>query len=216
MTDSPARTYAERLATSSPLAGAALALGDLVQETHQRRAEIRVHSFDSTEDVRAAANRDELGDGDVFVVELEKVTGFLAVTILAAITVERGAVLHLNRPAHEYAGGEWIDSAVVAEREARNRGFLLRDESPAERINSMRRLANESAARVRTDPDPKNPEWQTALYRLTLAQSYLNEHDPVAAEVMAAESRRIREDLARIDATHRSPNHWHLAVRPQD
>lgn len=207
MTDSPARAYAERLAVASPLAAAALVFGDLVEEADRRRAEIRVHRFDSTEDVRAAANRDEIGDGDVFVVEPERVTGFLVVTLPVAITEERGSVLHLNRPAREYAAGEWVDSVVVAERESRALGFLLRDEDPEERIRSMLHLANETGDRVRTNPDPTDPEWKAALARLTVALKYLGEHDPATADAINAEALRLA------DTAPRAANHWALALK---
>ncbi|WP_434593344.1 hypothetical protein [Streptomyces sp. A5-4] len=184
MTDSPDPTYAERLTSSSPLAGAALAFGDLVEDVDQRRAAIRVHRFDSTEDAKAAAGRDELSDGDVIVVESERVTGFMVVVLPAAVTEERGALYRLSSPAHDYAGGSYIDSAVVAEREGRALGFLLHDETPQERIRSMHKLMNDSGARVRTNPDPTNPEWKAALDRLTIAHNYLKEHDAAYAEVV--------------------------------
>ncbi|MFD9422247.1 MULTISPECIES: hypothetical protein [unclassified Streptomyces] len=195
----PTRTYTERLADSTPQSAAALGFGNLVADVDARRAAIQVRTFDSTEAVRQAVARDELTDGSVFVVDSEKVVGFVVVVFEAALTEECGPFDHLSEPGREYADGEYVDSVVVAEGEARIRGFLLRDEGTQDRIRSMRKLANISAERVRTDPNADDPEWQMALHRLTVAMSYLAAHDPIAAEAVDAYARRIAEDLKRID-----------------
>ncbi|MEV5677297.1 hypothetical protein [Streptomyces sp. NPDC052179] len=199
MTDTPARTYAERLGDSTPQSAAALAFGNLVADVDSRQAAIQVRTFDNTEAVRQAIDHDELTDGSVFVVVAEKVVGFVVVAFGAVLTEERGPFLHLTKPGREYADGEYVDSVVVAEGEARDRGFLLRDEDAQDRIRSMRQLANISAERVRTDPNADDPEWQMALHRLTVALSYLTAHDPMTAEAVDADARRIAEDLKRID-----------------
>ncbi|MGW6391164.1 hypothetical protein ACWFR1_11805 [Streptomyces sp. NPDC055103] len=197
MTDNPS-SYAE----TSPLASAALAFGNLVEETDSRRAAIQVHHFETTQAAREATDRDELADGDVIVVDAEQVVGFLVVVTPAALTEERGTFAHLTKSGRDYMEGEYTDSVVVAEREARARGFLLRDEDDQDRIRSMRQLRDASATRISTNPDPQNEEWQTALDRLTVAQTYLNEHDPGAKEALDAAARRIAEDLKRIDAEY--------------
>lgn len=195
MTDNPS-SYAE----TSPLAGAALAFGDLVEDTDARRAAIQVRYFETTQAAREAADRDEIADGDVIVVEAEKVVGFLVVAHPVALTDERGTFPHLSKPGRDYADGDYIDSVVVAEGEARARGFLLRDEDAQDRLRSMRRLSLEAAERVCAGFDPWSEEWKTALGRLTVAMTYLNEHDPVAARATAAKIRRIHKDLEQIDA----------------
>ncbi|MFD3844741.1 hypothetical protein ACFWVB_02475 [Streptomyces microflavus] len=199
MTDTPARAYTKLLAASTPQSAAALTFSDLVADVDARRAAIHVHHFESTAAASDAADHDEMANGDVFVVESEKVVGFIVVICPAILTEERGTLPHLPSPGREYMEGEYTDSVVVAEREARARGFLLRDEDPQDRIRSMRHLKAASVARITTDPDPDNEEWQTALARLTVAQTYLNEHDPGAQEAMDASARRIADDLKRID-----------------
>ncbi|MET9321949.1 hypothetical protein ABZX75_17405 [Streptomyces sp. NPDC003038] len=198
MTDNPS-SYAE----TSPLAAAALAFGDLVEETDSRRAAIRVHHFGTTQAAREAADRDEIADGDVIVVDAEQVVGFLVIAFPAAITDERGTFPHLTKPGRDYMGEDYMDSMVVAEREARARGFLIRDEDAQGRIRSMRHLATASAERVRTDPDPENLEWKTALARLTTAHAYLSEHDPLTASAIEAGEAEAAEVLKRLDGTVR-------------
>ncbi|WP_228980200.1 hypothetical protein [Streptomyces sp. DH12] len=198
MTDNPS-SYAE----TSPLAAAALAFGDLVADTDSRRAAIPVHHFETTQAAREAADRDEIADGDVIVIDAEQVVGFLVIAFPTALTEERGTFPHLTKPGRDYMSGEYMDSVVVAEREARARGFLLRDEDAQDRIRSMRHLATASAERVRTDPDPENPEWKTALDRLTTALTYLREHDPVTAGAIEAGDAEAAEIVKRITGTAR-------------
>ncbi|KPI33317.1 hypothetical protein OV450_1405 [Actinobacteria bacterium OV450] len=92
---------------------------------------IRVHHFDSTAAVREAANRDEIADEDVIVVPSEDVVGFVVVAYAVAITKSSGSLPHLPRPARDYAGGSYLDSVLIAEREARALGLPLRDVPPA-------------------------------------------------------------------------------------
>lgn len=186
MAESNDRTYAEHLAAASPLAGAALLFGDLVEDVDARRDAIPVHRFATTLDAKAAADRDEIADGDVVVVEPEGVVGFLIIAYSCALTEERGALPYLTKPGRDYMNGQYVNSVVVAEREARALGFLLRDEDAQDRIRSMRHLANTSAERLRTDPDPQNPEWEAALARLTVALDYLSQNDPMTAEAISA------------------------------
>lgn len=128
MTDT-ARTQAETMAAASPLAAAALAFGDLVETVDARRDTIPVHRLDTTATVREATDRGHLADGDVFVVEPEGVTGFIAVHVPAAITEQRGDLPHLTHPARDYADGRYADSIHVATRQARALGLPLRDEA---------------------------------------------------------------------------------------
>lgn len=178
---------------------AAFTLGNLFADTDARRAAIEVRTFDTTEAARAAIDRDELPDGGVFVVDSENVVGFVVVTFPAVLTEERGLFPHLPKPGRDYMDGDYIDSVVVAEGEARARGFLLRDEDDQDRIRSMHKLLRASRERVIAAPDVDDPEWQTALYRMTVASAYLMAHDPAHAEAVEAAARRIADDLARID-----------------
>lgn len=132
---------------------AAFALGNLFADTDARRAAIEVHTFDTSEDACQAIDGDELPDGSVFVVDSERIVGFVVAIRPAVLTEERGPFPHLPRPGRDYMDGDYMDSVVVAEREARARGFLLRDEDAQDRIRSMRRLRNESAARIGTRLD---------------------------------------------------------------
>ncbi|MFF4388563.1 hypothetical protein ACFY0G_17550 [Streptomyces sp. NPDC001552] len=131
MTATPARRYAEHLAAASPLAAAALAFGDLVEATDARRDLIRVHHFDTSQAAREAADLDLIADEDVVVIPSEGVVGFMVVAYAAAVTEARGALFHLSKPARDYAGGAYIDSVLIAEREARALGLPLRDAGTA-------------------------------------------------------------------------------------
>ncbi|MFF4292137.1 hypothetical protein ACFY0N_00605 [Streptomyces vinaceus] len=121
-------------------------------EPEARRDLIRVHHFASTDAVREAANRDEIADEDVIVVPAEGVVGFVVVAYAVAITVNAGSLPHLHRPAREYAGGEWIESVTVAEREARALGLALRDERLAG--SSVPRAANHDRLATRPYAGP--------------------------------------------------------------
>ncbi|MGA5497752.1 hypothetical protein ACPCSP_25650 [Streptomyces cinereoruber] len=50
------------------------------------------------------------------------------------------------------------------------------------RISEARQACQEAGPRVRTNPDPKDPEWIEALDRLGSALDYLEKHDSVTAE----------------------------------
>lgn len=63
-------------------------------------------------------------------------------------------------------------------------------------ISLMRVQANDAATRVRTDPDPTDPEWCAALDSLSAALDYLAIHDPVYSEALhAGEARRFAEEF---------------------
>ncbi|MFJ5890336.1 hypothetical protein [Streptomyces californicus] len=132
---------------------AASALGGFLADTDARRAAIEVRTFDTSEDANRAIDQGELPNGSVFVVDSERIVGFVVIICPAALTEERGPFPHLPGPGRDYMDGDYMDSVVVAEREARARGFLLRDEDAQDRIRSMRRLRNESAARIGTRLD---------------------------------------------------------------
>ncbi|WP_439082110.1 hypothetical protein [Streptomyces sp. WL006] len=178
---------------------AGFALGGFLANVDARRAAIEVRAFDTSEDARQAIDQDELPSGSVFVVDSENVVGFMVAIFPAALTEERGPFPHLPGPGRDYMDGDYMDSVVVAEREARARGFLLRDEDLQDRIRSMRKLFHASHDRVITAPDADDPEWQMALHRMTVASAYLSTHDPVHADGVQAAARRIAADLARID-----------------
>ncbi|MDH6189168.1 hypothetical protein M2168_002200 [Streptomyces sp. CZ24] len=63
-------------------------------------------------------------------------------------------------------------------------------------ISEAREAASEAGARVRTDPDPTNPEWVAALERLTVALDFLTKHDPVTSEAITAADKEITDELA--------------------
>jgi hypothetical protein len=50
-----------------------------------------------------------------------------------------------------------------------------------EQVCEMRQRSHAAAARVRTDPDPADPKWRSALSELTAALDWLGEHDQVYA-----------------------------------
>uniref|UniRef100_UPI00117FCFF5 hypothetical protein n=1 Tax=Streptomyces griseus TaxID=1911 RepID=UPI00117FCFF5 len=141
---------------------AGFALGGFLSDVDARRAAIEVRAFDTSEDVNRAADQGELPSGSVFVVDSEGIVGMVVIICPAALTEERGPFPHLPGPGRDYMDGDYTDSVVVAEREARARGFLLRDEDAQDRIRSMRHLFQASRDRVIDTPDADDPDWQTA------------------------------------------------------
>jgi hypothetical protein len=103
----------------------------LKAEHAPRQAPTAVHRFDSTAQVREAADDDRLADGDVFVVEAEGVAGFVVVVTPAVITENRGCLTALHRPARDYCEGAYSASADVAEREADALGLAVAAEHRA-------------------------------------------------------------------------------------
>ncbi|WP_228994715.1 hypothetical protein [Streptomyces sp. DH8] len=132
---------------------AAFALGGFLADTDARRAAIEVRTFATSEDANQAIDQGDLPNGSVFVVDSERIVGFVVIICPAALTEEHGPFPHLPGSGRDYMNGDYVDSVVVAEREARARGFLLRDEDAQDRIRSMRRLRNESSARIGTRLD---------------------------------------------------------------
>ncbi|MFE6021625.1 hypothetical protein ACFQ6O_34495 [Streptomyces sp. NPDC056441] len=144
------KDYAERLAAASPLAAAALQFRQVVDAADQARATAAagpaVHRFDSTADAYAAADRQEVADGDVLVVESERVVAFVVVILAVAITEEHGALrpyANLGKPAREYGEGVYTRSVDLGEKIADELGFPLAD--PA------------AAAAAKNDPDRPTP-----------------------------------------------------------
>lgn len=87
-----------------------------------------VHRFDSTEEAYDATQcRDDIHDGDVLVIESERVVGFLRSAWPAAITTEHGELHTLTAPAHEIDGGKYATSAAHAEQLATELGFTVNE-----------------------------------------------------------------------------------------
>ncbi|MGW3445637.1 hypothetical protein [Streptomyces sp. NPDC001076] len=127
-------TYAERLAAASPLAAAAYQFGEIVDATDKARAAKaagpKVWHFASSADARTAADREQVVDGDVLVVESERVVGFVVVIQPVAITQQHGdfnAYAHLGKPARDYCGGDYAASVERAEQIAIELGYVLAD-----------------------------------------------------------------------------------------
>ncbi|MDQ0762042.1 hypothetical protein [Streptomyces canus] len=131
--------YAERLAAASPLAAAAYRFGEIVDATDKARAaeaaEPKVWHFASSNDARTAADREEVADGDVLVVESERIVGFTVGVLPVAITEQHGAFnryANLGKPAREYAEGSWTRSVERAEQVAIELDYALADPSAAQ------------------------------------------------------------------------------------
>ncbi|MEU0627727.1 hypothetical protein [Streptomyces sp. NPDC005989] len=126
----------------------AAGLGLALDPTHAARPDDgpAVHRFDSTADAYTAADRQEVADGDVLVVESERVVAFAIVTIPVAITEEHGILrryANLGKPARQYSEGVYTRSVDLAEEIADELGFPLAD--PA------------AAAAAKSDPDRPTP-----------------------------------------------------------
>ncbi|MFE2424987.1 hypothetical protein [Streptomyces hokutonensis] len=127
-------TYAERLAAASPLAAAAYQFGQLAEAADKARAAQavgpKVWHFASSADARTAADREQVADGDVLVVESEHVVGIVVVIQPVAITQQYGdfnAYAHLGKPARDYCGGGYTASVEHAEQVAIELGYALAD-----------------------------------------------------------------------------------------
>ncbi|MGW4731791.1 hypothetical protein ACWEQC_21955 [Streptomyces shenzhenensis] len=132
-------TYAERLAQGNPQA-AAFQLGQIIEAVDTARAAAeetkpKVWHFASTADARAAADQEQVADGDVVVVESERAVGFVVVIGPVAITEQHGAFdaySKLGKPAREYCKGVYTPSAERAEQVAIELGYKLADPSAAQ------------------------------------------------------------------------------------
>lgn len=110
-------------------------LAELAHELHQAQQDARtaprpgerpVHRFGSTfQAYNATQCRDDIEDGDVLVIEPERVTGFLVSAWPVAVTAEHGELHRLTVPAGEYKGGAYRAAAEQAEQIARELGFPL-------------------------------------------------------------------------------------------
>ncbi len=83
-----------------------------------------VHRFETSSDAYDATQAlDGISDGDVIVVESEKVVGFLVRAWPAAITVARGSLHMVSAPDREHEGGTYAASVDLAEQLAKELGF---------------------------------------------------------------------------------------------
>lgn len=131
--------HAERPAYDNRQAAAAHQLGQIIEAVDTARAaemaEPKVWHFASSADAYAAADREEVADGDVLVVESERIVGFVVVIRPVAITEQHGAFnryANLGKPAREYAKGSWVRSVERAEQVAIELGYTLADPSAAQ------------------------------------------------------------------------------------
>ncbi|MFF0291042.1 hypothetical protein [Streptomyces sp. NPDC005262] len=86
-----------------------------------------VHRFDDTSEAYDATQcRDDIRDGDVLVVESEKVVGFLVEAWPIAITEVSGEFHGLTAPVGEFKDGRYLASAVRAIALAGELGFPVR------------------------------------------------------------------------------------------
>ncbi|MFI1703000.1 hypothetical protein [Streptomyces griseoruber] len=132
-------TYAERLAQGNPQAAAAFQLGKLIDAVDAARAaeevKPKVWHFASSADARAAADRDEVADRDVLVIESERIVGIVVAIWPVAITEQYGtlyAYSKLGKPAREYCKGDYVPSVERAEQVAIELGYTLADPSAAQ------------------------------------------------------------------------------------
>ncbi|MEU2264994.1 hypothetical protein ABZ568_00770 [Streptomyces olindensis] len=95
----------------------------------------KVWHFASSVDARAAADRGQVKDRDILVVESERVVGFVVIIRPVAITDRHGAFSphsHLPKPAREFCRGDYAFSAERAEQIAIDLGCALADPCAAE------------------------------------------------------------------------------------
>ncbi|MFD7769877.1 hypothetical protein [Streptomyces sp. NPDC059787] len=85
-----------------------------------------VHRFDDTVQAYDATQcREDIRNGDVLVIESERVVGFLDTAWPIAITEAHGEFHALKTPAREYHDGRFTASVELAEKVAAEHGFPL-------------------------------------------------------------------------------------------
>lgn len=100
-----------------------------------QEARPKVWHFASSADARAAVAQDHVTDGDILVVESERVVAFVAVVYPVAITEQHGALYaydKLGKPAREYCAGTYVASVERAEQLAIELGCTLADPAGAQ------------------------------------------------------------------------------------
>lgn len=145
--------------TDSPLVAAARAFGDFI-EPGDRNAEIAQLAANANV-VTVHSTRDF--DPHYSITDRS--------TTLCELPVER----HLNAEQNARISVLCPTCEKVAQQRAESR----RAAAAREEIYAMRRRSQAAATRVRTDPDPADPEWQAALAELTSVLEWLREHDEV-------------------------------------
>ncbi|WP_371099294.1 hypothetical protein [Streptomyces sanglieri] len=108
----------------------AAGLGLALDPTHAARPDggPAVHRFDSTAEACAATACKEVADGDVLVVEPERVVAFVVNVIPVALTEVHGSLYPyaaMGKPSREYSDGLYIRSVDLAETVAAELGFPL-------------------------------------------------------------------------------------------
>ncbi|MFK0106464.1 hypothetical protein [Streptomyces sp. NPDC091217] len=102
-----------------------------------------VFRFDSTREAYDATQcRDDIRDGDVLVVESEKVIGFLDAAWPIAITEAHGEFHRLTTPAGQHKDGRFAVSADLAQWVAKQCGFPLAVKNPCEHCSCWAHHAN--------------------------------------------------------------------------
>ncbi|MEU2393985.1 hypothetical protein [Streptomyces sp. NPDC007369] len=127
------RAEARRLADASPLAAAAVALADTVEQADaERAAGPNVHRFDSTREAYDATQcREDILDGDVLVIEREQVVGFLRSAWPGAITAMHGELHTFTADPRTIDDGKYAASVDLAEQVARELGAPIAGEQRA-------------------------------------------------------------------------------------
>ncbi|MFJ1529701.1 hypothetical protein ACIOFV_14950 [Streptomyces mirabilis] len=129
-----ARTYADNpreveeglLELANTDAGAAIIRDHVVAKLLKLARLPKVHRFSDTSEAYDASQCSEaIRDGDVLVVESERVVGFLDEAWPVAITEAHGEFHGLKIPAREIKGGRYAASADLAERIAAELGIAL-------------------------------------------------------------------------------------------
>ncbi|MER7477371.1 hypothetical protein ABTX60_06910 [Streptomyces sp. NPDC126510] len=133
-------THTERPAYDNRQAAAAHQLGQIIDAVDTARAvadetKPKVWHFASSTDAHAAADKGQVKDRDILVVESERVVGFVVIIRPVAITDRHGAFhphSHLPKPAREFCHGDYAYSAEQAEQIAIDLGYALADPVAAE------------------------------------------------------------------------------------
>ncbi|MFE3146613.1 hypothetical protein ACFXJ6_08105 [Streptomyces sp. NPDC059218] len=188
----------------------AAGLGLALDPTHAARPNDgpAAHRFDSTAEAYAAAARKEVADGDVLVVEPERVVAFVVNVLPVALTELHGSLYPyatMGKPSREYSDGLYIRSVDLAETVAAELGFPL---------------AGPAAAAAKGDPGQPTPieiprmlvEPGDILHafgaRLTVIDTGI-QINPAAAE---AQWWAEVEGVTRDDSRRTYPSRWTIGV----
>ncbi|MFJ1606993.1 hypothetical protein ACIOHS_27020 [Streptomyces sp. NPDC088253] len=136
---------------------------------------------------RAFADAIEPGDSNVEINQLAEHAGVDIVHsregfephFAAPAQLETLCRLNVDRKLNDEQTGRISVLCPECEKTGHQRAASLQATRERDQICEMRKKSHAAAVRVRTNPDPTDPEWKAALTELTTTLDWLREHDEV-------------------------------------